>query len=103
MTASPVSPGHIASFIDGHDAPAAPVLQIELDPAGVEVMPSPDRYVLEYSDDLLETVPVTCLVSLSCSQQSVHPQKRIANSRIDRSDFPLYLQQLIHANLGRAS
>lgn len=38
--------------------PEAPVLQIELDPAGVDVVPSRDRYVLEYSDDLLETVPV---------------------------------------------
>jgi hypothetical protein len=39
-------------------APEQPALEIQLDPSGVDVVPSAERYTLQYSAHLLETVPV---------------------------------------------
>ena len=39
-------------------APEHPALEIQLDPSGVDVVPSAERYTLQYSAHLLETVPV---------------------------------------------
>ena len=39
-------------------APDQPALEIQLDPSGADVVPSAERYTLQYSAHLLETVPV---------------------------------------------